>query len=52
MIENESKLADKKLREMSDMFGLDFYELKKELPQAEADLYKQLHDSLDVYESI
>ena len=52
MIENESKLDDKKLREMSDMFGLDFYELKKELPQAEADLYKQLHDSLDVYESI
>lgn len=52
MIENESKLDDKKLREMSDMFGLDFYDLKKELPQAEADLYKQLHDSLDVYESI
>ena len=52
MIENESKLDDKKLRELSDMFGLDFYELKKELPQAEADLYKQLHDSLDVYESI
>lgn len=52
MIENECKLDDKKLQSMSDMFGIDFYELKKELPAAEADLYKQLHDSLDVYESI
>ena len=52
MIENECKLDDKKLQAMSDMFGIDFYELKKELPAAEADLYKKLHDSLDVYESI
>ena len=52
MIENECKLDDKKLQAMSDMFGVDFYELKKELPAAEADLYKKLHDSLDVYESI
>lgn len=52
MIEEESKLDDKKLREMADMYCLDFNELKKALPAAEADLYQKLHESLDIYDSI
>ncbi len=52
MIENECKLDDKKLRELADMLTLDFDELKKELPKAEADLYRMLHDSLDIHDTM
>lgn len=51
MIQSESKLSDKKLTELADLLGLDFYELKKELPAAEADLYNKLHESLDLHDS-
>lgn len=51
MVYHESKLTDKDLEKMADMYCVDFDELKKELPKAEADLYKRLHDSLDIYES-
>lgn len=52
MICEESKLDDAKLKKMADMYCLDFNELKKELPRAECDLYKQLHDSLNIYENM
>lgn len=52
MISEECRLDDKKLMQMADMFCLDYDELKKELPSAERDLYKRLHDSLDIYENI
>lgn len=52
MVNEESKLTDKKLRELADMLGLDFWELKKELPEAENDLYRRLHESLDTYACI
>lgn len=51
MVYSESKLTDKDLEKMADMYCVDFDELKKELPKAEADLYKMLHDSLDIHES-
>lgn len=52
MISEESKLDDKKLMKLADLLGLNFYDLKKELPKAEADLYTYLHDSLDIYQSM
>ena len=50
MIVSESKLTDNTLLEMADMYGLDFWELKAQLPEAEISLYNQLHDSLDILE--
>lgn len=48
MIYQECKLTDSKLLEMADIYGMDFWDLKKALPQAEADLYRQLKDSIDL----
>ena len=48
MIVEECKLTDAKLLEMSDMLGLDFWMLKKALPDAEADLYQKLKHSQEL----
>lgn len=50
MIYDECKLTDKKLLEMSDIYGISFWDLKRELPKAESDLYKSLTTSLDIAE--
>ena len=49
MIHSESKLSDKVLTNMSDMYGINFWELKEALPEAEKKLYKKLHDNLDLF---
>lgn len=49
MIHSESKLSDKMLTNMSDMYGINFWELKEALPEAEKKLYKKLHDNLDLF---
>lgn len=51
MVYDECKLTDKKLLEMADMYGLNFWDLKRELPNAERDLYAQLRDSIDISEA-
>lgn len=50
MIVSESRLTDDTLLEMADMYGLDFWDLKSKLTEAELSLYNQLHDSLDILE--
>ena len=52
MIAEETKLDDKMLKQMAEMYSLDYKELKKELPKAERDLYNMLHTSLDIRESM
>lgn len=49
MIHSESKLTDKMLIEMSDMYGINYYTLKQYLPKAEEKLYNKLHDNLDLF---
>lgn len=48
MVMEESKLTDAKLLEMSEMYGLNFWDLKAELPAAEADLYKHLKNAIEI----
>lgn len=50
MIYEECKLTDSKLLEMEDVYGIDFWEMKQELPKAERDLHKMLQDSVDLQE--
>lgn len=50
MIEEESRLDDSYLLSMSSMYGIDFHELQKALPQAEAKLYQKLRDTVDIQE--
>ena len=47
MCDNESKLTDKDLIEIADKYRLDFWDLKRSLPEAESQLYKNLVDSID-----
>jgi len=49
MVVEEKKLTDSDLLQIADMYGLDYYELKRKLPECEATLYKRLKDSLDLY---
>ena len=49
MVIEERKLTDADLLKLADMHGLDYYELKRILPECEATLYKRLKDSLDLY---
>ena len=48
MLYQECKFTDEKLLKLADMYGLDFWELKKELPDAEADLYNRLKNSIEI----
>lgn len=48
MIYLEEKLTDKKLKEMSEMYQIEFKVLKEALPRAERILYERLHKSLDM----
>lgn len=48
MIRTESKLTDSKLREMSDIYSLDFNLLKSKLRYAEAILYDRLKQEIDI----
>lgn len=48
MVVAESKLDDKMLLEMADMYCLDYWVLKEKLPVAEKMLYDKLHSNLDV----
>ena len=48
MIILETKLTDKELRKMSDMYGIDINILKEKLPLAEEILYKRIQESLDM----
>ena len=48
MLYQECKFTDEKLLKLADMYGLDFWELKKELPDAEADLYNKLKNSIEI----
>ena len=47
MIEESCKFNDDKLKKMSEIYGIPFYDLKKALPDAEKQLYDRLHSSLD-----
>lgn len=51
MIISEAKLTDKALLKLSEMFNIDFWELKQFLPMAEATLYQRLMDDLDVQDN-
>lgn len=48
MIYLEEKLTDKKLKEMSEMYQIDFSILKEALPRAERVLYERLKKSLEL----
>lgn len=48
MIGRESKIDNKALKEMAEVYNLDYITLLKKLPIAENMLYKKLHDSLDL----
>ena len=48
MVADECKLTDEKLLQMADMYSLNFWDLKKALPEAEADLYRQLKNSIEL----
>ena len=48
MIMNESKLTDKQLHSMADMYSLNYTDLLHAVPRAERDLYMQLQDRLDI----
>ena len=52
MVTEEQRLSDAKLKELSDTYCLDYWELKKKLPDAENKLYKKLHRNLELHESI
>ena len=47
MVEKEAKLTDDDLREMSDIYGIEFESLLKYRDKAEFLLYKKLTDNLD-----
>lgn len=51
MVHEECKLTDDKLLDMAELYGISFWDLKKELPQAEKDLYKKLRESVDISEA-
>lgn len=51
MIDRESKLTDKDLREMSDIYQIDFVTLQTKRKIAETMLYKKLHDIIDLRDS-
>jgi len=46
MQENESKLSDKYLKRMADMYQIDYEVLLKARPTAEEMLYRRLKESL------
>ena len=46
MCDNESKLSDNDLVRIASKYNLDFWDLKKSLPDAEYILYKKLTDSI------
>lgn len=46
MINNESKLSDQYLADMSDMYSLDYNLLKRKLPTAEKLLYQKIQDKI------
>lgn len=48
MCDNECKLTDKMLSEYVEEYGLDFEEMKRTLPEAEAELYKKLRHAVDM----
>lgn len=50
MIEKESKLTERELHDLSSILSIDYRVLKEALPRAEKELYKQLHDTLDLLE--
>lgn len=52
MIYRESKLSDKDLLQIADMYSVDFWEIKKELPKAEKDLYIQLKTDIDISDNL
>lgn len=52
MVDAESKLDDKKLLEISDIYGIDFGTLKDKLTIAEKILYKRLRDNIDLNETL
>lgn len=51
MIRTESKLTDANLLKLEEIFGINYLEMKKTLSGAEAALYKNLTDNLDILES-
>ena len=51
MIDRESKLSDKDLREMADIYQIDFVTLRSKRDIAEKMLYKKLTDIIDLRES-
>lgn len=50
MIEEESKLDDKYLQHMSEMYGIPYIKLLQMRPIAEKDLYEKLHSKLEELE--
>ena len=48
MVEEECKLTDEKLLKMAEMYSLNYWDLKKALPAAEADLYNRLKNSIEI----
>ena len=51
MIATEEKLTDKALVQMSEVYQIDFDELRKALPEAERMLYNRLKSNIDMYDS-
>lgn len=49
MIQSESKINQKTLKEMSEIYDIDINLLKAKLPIAEKMLYTKLHNSLDMH---
>ena len=50
MVSQECRLTDDKLYEMADIYGLDFWELKRLLPGAEKKLRTALQQQVDFIE--
>lgn len=50
MVEKESKLTERELHDLANMLSIDYTILKEALPRAEKQLYKKLHDNLDLLE--
>lgn len=50
MIDTESRLNDRELKKLSAMLGVPFAALQAALPAAEARLYKELHNLVDLHE--
>lgn len=51
MIIREEKLTDSILLELSDMYTLNYWDLKHALPEAENKLYNKLHANIDIMAS-